>query len=242
MSSPFAIVTFKWKGPEHYRSKYTAAHVNTLRRMFERHLHIAHDFVCVTDDPADLDEGIRVVPLWSDHGQLPSPHGPSEPSCFRRLRLFARDTEAIIGAKRFAWCDLDVVLTGDVTPIFSRTEPIVLLPAGSPNIPFNGSMVMMDAGCRPEVWETFDPASSPHRNVEAKCLGSDQGHISFCLKDKGEAQWKPGPNGDGIYFMHRHNIRDQLPSDARLVSFHGRGDPWSPRFSHIAWVRKHYRN
>lgn len=241
MLSDFAIVTFKWKGPDHYRSKYTAQHVNTLRRMFERHLHIAHDFVCVTDDPEGLDDGIRVVPLWKDYSALPSPHGPSEPSCFKRLRLFARDAGEIVGAKRFAWCDLDVVLTGDVTPIFNRPEPIVLLPGGRPHIPFNGSLVLMDAGCRPEIWETFDPEFSPKRNVEAKCLGSDQGQISFCLKDKGEASWKPGPDGDGIYFIHRHYINDQLPHDARMVSFHGHGDPWSSRFANLPWVRKHYK-
>jgi hypothetical protein len=237
----FAIVCFKWRGGAHYRSKYEAAHVNTLRRMFARHLQMPHDFMCITDDASGLDEGIRVVPLWKDHGDIPSPHGPGEPSCFRRLRLFAKDAGEIVGAKRFAWCDLDVVLTGDVTPIFNRPEPIVLLPGSSPTIPFNGSMVLMDAGCRPEVWETFDPDTSPQRNVAAKCLGSDQGHISFCLKDKGEAQWKPGPEGDGIYFFHRHSIRGDLPKDARLVSFHGRGDPWSERFANINWIRRHYR-
>lgn len=237
----FAIVTFKWRGPSGYRSKYAAAHVNTMRAMFARHLHIPHDFVCITDDAAGLDEGVRVVPLWKDHGDLPSPHGPSEPSCFRRLRLFAKDAEKIVGAKRFAWCDLDLVLTGDVTPIFNRPEPIVLLPAQSAYIPFNGSMVLMDAGCRPEVWETFDPNTSPQRNVAAKCLGSDQGQISYCLKDRNEATWKPGPGGDGIYFMHRHHLGEHLPMDCRLVSFHGRGDPWSSRFSHLKWVRQNYR-
>lgn len=237
----FAIVCFKWNGPEHYRSKYTAEHVNTLQRMFERHLHMPHDFVCVTDAAAGISDRVRIVPLWKDYGALPSPHGPSEPSCFRRLRLFARDAGEVIGADRFAWCDLDVVLTGDVTPIFGRREPIVLLPAGRPKIPFNGSMVLMDAGCRPEVWESFDPATSPERNVEANCYGSDQGQISYCLRDRGEAEWKPGPNGDGIYFIHRHGIAEQLPADARLVSFHGQGDPWSRRFAHLKWVRQHYR-
>lgn len=241
MPADFAIVTFKWKGPDHYRSKFGAEHVNTLRSMFERHLHMPHDFVCVTDDAEGLDDRIRSVPLWRDHAALPSPHGPSEPSCYRRLRLFARDAGEIVGARRFAWCDLDVVLTGDVTPIFSRTEPIVLLPTPTPKIPFNGSMILMDAGCRPEVWETFDPVTSPPRNVEAQCHGSDQGQISFCLRDRGEATWKIGPDGDGIYFFHRHVFDGRLPSDARLVSFHGRGDPWSPRYSHMSWVRKHYR-
>lgn len=241
MPAEFAIVTFKWKGPESYRSKYAAQHVNVLRSMFERHLKMPHDFVCITDDAEGLDERIRVVPLWKEHAALPSPHGPSEPSCYRRLRLFARDAGEIVGAKRFAWCDLDVVLTGDVTTIFGRKEPIVLLPAGSPTIPFNGSIVLMDAGCRPEVWETFDPRTSPARNVLAGCRGSDQGQISFCLKDKDEATWKPGPDGDGIYFFHRHGVSDELPSDCRLMSFHGRGDPWSQRFSHFKWVRQHYR-
>lgn len=238
----FAVVCFKWKAPPKYRSQYEARNVNVLRNMFERHLHMPHKFVCVTDDPEGIDERVNIVPLWPDHSDLKSPHGSREPSCYRRLRLFARDAGELIGADRFAWIDLDVVLTSDVTPIFDRPEPIVLLPTVSPRIPFNGSMVLMDAGARPEVWETFDPVTSPKRNVLHKCYGSDQGQISFCLKDKGEATWKIGPNGDGIYFRHKHlSSHNPLPADARIVSFHGPGDPWHFDRHGWRWVVEHYR-
>lgn len=237
----FAVICFKWKGPQNYRSKFSARNVNVLHNMFRRHLHMPFKFICITDDPEDIDPSIETVPLWRDYGDMDSPHGRHEPSCFRRLRLFARDAGKLIGADRFAWCDLDVVLTNDVTPLFDRPEPIVLLPTTNPKIPFNGSLVLMDAGCRPEVWETFDPLTSPKRNVRAACYGSDQGQISYCLKDKNEAAWKVGPEGDGIYFYHRHCPNSDLPVDARLVSFHGRGDPWSPQRQHLSWVREHYR-
>lgn len=238
----FGIVCFKWKAPKAYRSAFSARHVNILQSMFARHLHMPHDFICVTDDPADLDPAIRVIPLWNDYANVPSPHGSREPSCYRRLRLFARDAGEILGVDRFAWCDLDVVLTADVTPIFSRPEPIVLLPNPKvPRVPFNGSLVLMDAGARPEVWESFDPFKSPKRNVLNNCYGSDQGQISYCLKDKGEATWNVGPNGDGIYFRHKHLTDRQLPADARIVSFHGPGDPWSLVERHWLWVKEHYR-
>ena len=60
------ICCFKWQSPIQYRTKFRAQHVNTLRNMFRRHLHMPHEFVCITDDPAGIDQDIRIVKLWND--------------------------------------------------------------------------------------------------------------------------------------------------------------------------------
>lgn len=236
------VCTFKWRGSPLAFSRYTAAHVHRLRDMFRRHLRLKHEFVCITDDPTGLDTDVRVVPLWSDHSLIPNPHGPRQPSCYRRLKLFSAAMRDQVG-ERVLWCDLDMVLTGDVTPLFDRPEPVVLLPTESHNIPVNGSLVLLTPGSHDEVWTDFDPQTSPKLAQAAGCYGSDQGWLAYCLKDKA-AMWKPGSGGDGIYFYGQHLRRmgqqKNLPSDARLVSFHGRAAPWGHAESAIPWVRQHY--
>lgn len=209
--------------------------------MFRRHLHLPHEFVCITDDPSGIDPDIRIVPLWDDLADVGNPHGPREPSCYRRLKVFSRDMIPILG-ERVVWCDLDMVLTGDVTPIFNRPEPVVLLQTQVTHIPVNGSLVMVTPGAHEEVWSRFDPVESPKKTQRALCYGSDQGWMAYCLKDKA-AFWKAGTGGDGIYFFGQH-IRPNgrtLPPDARLVSFHGRGYPWDEFLSKIPFVQEHYR-
>lgn len=237
------VVCFKWKPNPGYRAKFAGQHVNILRNMFRRHLHMAHEFVCITDDAGGIESDIRIVPLWPDLANVQNPHGAREPSCYRRLKLFSAEMREVVG-QRIAWCDLDMVLTGDVTPLFSRPEPVVLLPTDVAQIPVNGSMVLLTPGAHGKVWTNFDPIKSPRRSLDAGCFGSDQGWLAYCLKDKA-AFWKAGPNGDGIYFfgqhMRMHGSGAKLPKDARIVSFHGRTYPWDSQYRSIPWVERHYQ-
>lgn len=235
------VCTFKWRR-EGYRSQFTADHVNRLRAMFARHLRLPHRFVCVTDDTAGLDRRVEAVPLWPDHAEVPNPTGAHLPSCYRRLKLFSHEARALVG-ERIWLIDLDVVLTRDVTPLADRPEDVVLLPTPDPRVPYNGSLVLLTPGARSFVWDDFDPRISPKKTHDAGLHGSDQGWMSYCLRGRGEAEWKIGPGGDGIYFYRRH-IRPSggaLPEDARIVSFNGGTDPWSPEAQRLAWVQAHYR-
>src|SRR5690606_17846609 len=116
-----SVVTFKWHTPG-YRAKFTADHVNTLRRMVQRHYQAPHRFICITDDPAGLDGGIEVVPLWDDYASVPNPTGGGRPSCYRRLKLFDPAMAEVIGP-RFVMLDLDCVICGGLAPIFRRPGP-----------------------------------------------------------------------------------------------------------------------
>jgi len=233
------VVCWKWKPAGHYRSQYRGWQVNVLRAMVARHYPEPHRFNCITDDPTDIDPRVRIIPLWKDHEKLISPHGPANPSCYRRLRAFSREAGDLIGP-RFVSLDLDCVVTGDLRPIFNRPESFVMWEGQVNGSPYNGSMFMMDAGARPDVWEKFDPVESPRLASRLHYVGSDQAWIGACL-GKNEPTWT---RADGVYSwrMHLRRNRGILPADARLVFFHGSsGDPWSPIVKKRApWIADHY--
>lgn len=231
------VVTWFWKPAVNYRSKFSATHVNVLRRMVARHYQQPHEFVCVTDAPKGLDPDIRIVPAWNDFASVPSPHGGHNPSCYRRLRAFAPGIEAVLG-ERFVSLDLDTVITGDLVPLWDRQEDFVAWGETNPKSYYNGSMFLLRAGTRPKVWEQFDPKTSPAKAKAAGKFGSDQGWISYCL-GPGEAKWT---TADGVYSynVHLRYKTTTLPAGARIVMFHGATDPWSPAAQQLAWVKQHW--
>lgn len=235
---PDTIVCWKWTPAPGYRSTFGPDTVNTLRAMVARHYPHPHRFLCVTDNAEGLDPRVEILQDFGDFADLPSPHGGKNPSCYRRLRLFHPEAAQWFGA-RFVSMDLDCVIARDVTPLWDRPEDFVMWGDTNPRTTFNGSMVLMTAGARSQVWERFDPATSPAQAKASGCWGSDQGWISFVL-GKGETRWN---RADGVYSFRNDIQRDmrRLPSDARIVFFHGSQDPWgSYAQTNCPWVREHY--
>lgn len=232
------FVTFKWAPPAGYRSSYQPEYVHALKRQIDRHYAAPHRFVCVTDDPKGL-EGIETVPLWPDFADLANPSGRHNPSCYRRLKLFAPDAGKTFG-DRLVVMDLDTVIVGDLTPLFDRPEEFVIW--GQTDFPgkqwYNGSLWMLRTGTRTKVWTEFNPKTSPHQAHRAGCRGSDQGWLSYILGKK-EATWS---TAEGVYSwrVHIRPTGNVLPADARIVNFHGHVDPWSYKAQHIDWVREHW--
>lgn len=234
------VVTFLWKDDDYRWNsffRYGADHVNRLRNMVRRNLGLEHEFVCITDDPTGIDPDIRIVPLWDDLKEMGG--------CYRRLRAFAPDMEDLIGP-RFVWMDVDCVVTGSLDPLFAREEDFVIWSNGNRKTPYCGSMVMMTAGARKEVWEDFDREASPARTRELGYIGTDQAWISARLP--GEAVWTPGDGVLSRYHvgirMHKERpmIRPYLPDSARVVFFHGPIDPSQPALQRKhRWIVEHWR-
>lgn len=233
-----AVVCFKWRPAPNYRSTFGPQAVKVLRNMVARHFPRKHRFICVTDDARGLD-GIETMMLWHDFADIPSPHGAHNPSCYRRLRVFAPEAKTWFG-NRFVCLDLDTVITGDLTPLWERPEDFVIWGETNPNSYYNGSMFLMTAGARKQVLERFDPKRSPLEAKAAGNFGSDQGWISRCL-GPGEATWT---TKDGVYSYNIHIRRNggTLPRDARITFWHGNLDPWSPAAVAVApWVQEHWK-
>lgn len=233
-----SIVTWKWSKPG-YRSKFTAERVNAVRRMVAKYYPDPHRFICITDDAAGLDPEIEAIPLWDEWADILNPTwGESGPSCYRRLRSFAPDFEQIAG-KRFVCIDLDLVITGDLRPVWNRPEDFVIYRAGTAPQVYNGSMYLMTAGSRRQVWDQFDPVKSPGLTSAAKLRGTDQAWIQYVLGPN-EAQWT---EADGVYGYRSDCLKARggaLPPGARVVMFWGYPDPWS-RVAHRAapWIGEH---
>jgi hypothetical protein len=231
------VVCWKWRAAPQYRSQFAAEHVNVLARMVARHLHMPHRFICITDDPTGV--ACETLPLWG----IPQVHGmpPDRPNCYRRLRLFARDAATLVG-DRYLSIDLDTVICDDITPLVDRNDDFVIWGDTARGTPYNGSMLLLRVGSRPQVWEQFDPGSSPAVGKRLGYIGSDQAWIAACL-GKGEKRWT---SADGVYSF-RNQIQGPrgngtLPSGARIVFFHGQHDPWDPRVQRKhPWIAEHWR-
>ena len=178
--SDLKIVCWKWKPVPGYRSQYSHEQVNVFANMVRRHYPDPHEIVCITDDPTGIDPGVRIIPLWDTYRNIPSPHGGVNPACYHRLQMYAPEARDIIG-ERFVSVDLDCVIMGDMRPVWNRKEDYMIWGETLRTTPYNGSMQMMTAGARRQIWDDFDPVESPKTTVKAGYHGSDQAWISYKL-------------------------------------------------------------
>lgn len=236
MTPDFAVVCWKWQPPRGYRSVFGPQHVNTLKSMVRRNLKMPHRFICVTDDTKGIDADVEIVPMWTDHASVPSPHGAHQPACYRRLKAFSPEIAKSFGP-RFVSLDLDTIVTGSLDALFDRPEDFVAWGETDPRSYYNGSMWMMTTGSRRKVWDDFDPKISPGLAYRAGRFGSDQGWISYCL-GRGEALWT---TQDGVYSYRKHVRFHHLPANAKIVHCHGKNDPWGFECQNLKWVKEHYR-
>ncbi len=225
------VMTWLWSQPGG-RATYTAAQVNIWADMVRRNLTLPHRIACVTDMPEGIDHDIAIIepPRDFEDVQIPTWTG-GRPQCLRRVAMFSPDAGKLFG-DRFVSMDMDCVIAGSLDPLFSRAEDIVLYESPGPapdGRPYNGSMLMMTAGARPQVYQDFTPEGA----VEAgrRYAGSDLAWISYVL-GKGEAVWN---EEDGVVWWGRRGH-----ADARLMFFPGFPKPWNLIGGH-AWVSDHYR-
>lgn len=144
--------------------------------------------------------------------------------------MFRPDAADIFG-DRFVSMDLDCVVAEPLDPLFDRDDDFVMYRGTSSRRPYNGSMVMMTAGCRARVYSEF----TLEKAVEAgrKFIGSDQAWISHVL-DWGEPTW--GPEHGVVWWGSSKNYR---APEWRLMFFPGVPKPWELLADD--WIAEHYR-
>lgn len=218
------ILSWWWAQPGG-RTAYTAAHVGIWASMVRRHLAMPHRIAVVTNEALDI-PGVEVIrpprefedvriPTWQDH----------RPQCLRRLVMFRPDAAKIFG-ERFLCMDLDVVISGPLDPLLTDHD-FRIMKGTAPGRPYNGSLMMLRAGARPQVYEQFTPEGAAEAG--RRFLGSDQAWISHVLGPN-EAVWD---EADGVDWW-------KPGTSAPLLFFPGSTKPWEA-IRNDPHVAEHYR-
>ncbi len=121
-------------------TKYNSAYVNVLADMVERNCSLAADFICFTDDPTGLNEGIDVREL---------PGGLE--GWWNKIYLFKPDL--FPPKTRVVFLDLDVVVTGRLEPLIDRKGIATDWQQGG----YNSSVMVWDSGEYEGIWNNFNP-------------------------------------------------------------------------------------
>lgn len=228
------VLTWYWQQTGG-RATYLPEHVNRWAQMVRRHLTIPHRIACVTDHAEGLDSSIEIIspprdfedvriPTWNDR----------KPQCLRRISMFRPDAAKTFG-DRFVCMDLDCVISSSLDPLFDVSDDFKMMIGTAPRLrPYNGSMMLMTAGARPQVYSEFtlERATLAGKHF----LGSDQAWIAFSL-GWGEATWD---ESDGaVWFSPRYSMGD--PS-CRVMFFPGDTKPWTVAGHRPLdrWVRQQY--
>lgn len=160
------------------------------------------------------------------------------PGCFARLRMFDPGWQAAHGFEpgdRIVCLDLDLIITGPLDDLFDRPEPFVILQGVNTSnpCPMNGSIWMLRAGYRPDVWNDFSLEAA--RAIPFDSFPDDQAWFAYKLPDAGAYT-----DQDGVYAFHKRSWPrgETLPKNAKVVAFPGWRDPSG--FTHLPWVAEHW--
>jgi hypothetical protein len=223
----FLNITVHWWG-----DKYGPEYVRRLVAGVRRNLREPHRMVVIHDKPEpDLPADVDAIPML-DTG-LTQVKG-----CFARLRLFSPAWQAWVGiltGDRIVSMDLDAIVVGGLDTVFDRPEGFVILRGVNTSnpCPMNGSLWMLRAGHRPDVWSSFSLEKAS--KVPFHEFPDDQAWFNAMMPDA--AGWT---SKDGVYaFAKREWPRGSgLPANARYVAFPGSRDP--SQFVNIPWVVDHW--
>lgn len=228
-----AVASWKWG------SLFQARHVNAWAEMFGRCLKVPHRLVCVTNDPSGIAPGVDIVPMPTDYAETPR--------CRRRMQGFSREMSAEFG-RRVLYCDLDLVLVGDITAIVDRPEPIVGWKVGHAGV-MSGSFLLADAGALDGAWRRFQgqPEAWPRRLSAG--VASDQAMLNDWLSTQPPIPFWTERDGFVTFYGRGYERKEylgvgpnrrQLPAGARIVVL-GSADLAVLDDDTYPWVRDHYQ-
>ena len=232
-----SVVCWRWTAPG--GPSFGPEYPNRLRAALERHLHLEHELVLVTDDAVGIDPRIRIVPIPTTFAHTPR--------CRRRMQVFSGEFAVAYLGPRILSIDLDVVIVDDLTPIVDRQEPLVMWKVGYAGV-FSGSFHLMDAGILDDLWRRFaeNPEGYPVK-VSKERVPSDQAMLNAYLTDKPVPFWTEADGfvtyfGKGYERQERHGVGPrltQLPPGARIVVM-GSADKAQLDEGRDPWMREHW--
>ena len=224
------IICIKWGtlfGPEYVNRLYSG-----VRRNIKKDVR----FFCMTEKAGNLHPDIEVLELPTEPFAEPMNAAlavANRQGAMRKTSLFRDGLIPNLDGPLLGF-DLDVVITGDLTPIWEMSPGKIIMrhdwvearkgrPTG------HGSVYRFDPAQHGYLYSEL--AKNPYKEVE-KARGSEQRYTSQKAMDKGDFEYIP--NDFVVSFKHgcldlppMNYLRPpKLPSNARVVCFHG-----SPKMS-----------
>lgn len=183
--------------------------------------------------PEGIDPHITIIRPPGEFEGLETPTwNGDKPNCFRRLAMFRPDAADIFG-ERFVCMDLDCVIAANIDALFDRDDDFIMYKGTSFDRPYNGSLLMLRAGTRPQVYLDFTEENAIKSGQ--KYVGSDQAWISYCLGPN-EKTWS---FEDGICWWHSQ-YNAQIDTK-RIMFFPGQMKPWETvKEGTDKWIIEHY--
>ncbi|NSX54254.1 glycosyl transferase [Parasulfitobacter algicola] len=220
------IICIKWGtlfGPEY---------VNRLYSGVRRNLRKDIRFFCMTEQSDGIHPDVEILPLPVEpfHDEMNAALAvANRQGAMRKVSLFRPGLVPDLRGP-FLGFDLDVVITGDLGPIWSDAPGKVAMRAdwvearrGRPT--GHGSVFRFDPAVHGYLYD--DLAAKPTAQVE-KARGSEQRYTSTNAQERGDFHYIP--NDLVVSFKHdclglppvNYLRAPRLPDNARVVCFHGR--------------------
>jgi hypothetical protein len=194
--------------------KYGPEYVNKLASMVVRHTTKKYSFLCLTDDPAELECEWKYI---DEH----------YPGWWSKLVLF-KPHAALVG-KNIVYLDLDTVITGSIDFLFNYKGRVgIIRDWWAPS--YNSSVMRISSHANVDyIWRAF----VAHADKIMKQLHGDQDFITMMISgSEGVATWDETRVGS-----YKANKLEAHPSGFSIVCFHGEPKPHQCD----GWVKEHWR-
>ena len=202
---------------------YNPDYVLNLQAAVKRHLPVEHRFVCMTKQAVP---GVDCIQLEYDF-----------PGWWSKMEMFRPG----LPYERILYIDLDTVITGDISDIASYTGVAGITEDfihGGPS----QSILNFHTGTFGHVWDEFirDPdfwMYEGDRMIPPNF--GDQTMMTEVVHPFEFDYWQDLHPGQIISYRldcKKSNVIDELPEDARMISFHGREKPHKTH----GWIQDHW--
>ena len=220
------VICIKWG------TLFGSEYVNRLYSGVRRNLQADLRFFCMTEDTQGLHPNIELLELPEEPFTAPMNEAlavAKRKGAMRKTSLFRNGLIPDLKGPLLGF-DLDVVITGDLTPIWEMSPGKVIMrhdwvearrgrPTG------HGSVFRFDPSLHEYLYNEM--AENPYQEVK-KARGSEQRYTSHKAMDHGDFAYIPNE----LVVSFKHSCLDlpplnylrppSLPSNARVVCFHGR--------------------
>lgn len=225
MSSPVNIICMRWG------KRYPVEYVNNLHAGVKRHLSRPFRFVCVTDQPEGLDEGVEAVPFPPNPGIT----AWKWPNVFVKIELTRDGFANLEGPTLFL--DLDVLIMDSLDELFDYKpgKNVIIhnwierrkeLFRKRPDVG-NSSVFRFEAGKSEYIHEML--MREIDKVTDQRYYATEQ---AFLTKAMGERYWWP----EAWIQSFKRNLRPIFPLNlicapkppkkgTKILVFHGKPDP-----------------